>query len=46
VQWPYDGKSYTWCWSPLSNGPEYYLWFGFGSAGNGAYAHGSGTATG
>ncbi|SCL28000.1 hypothetical protein [Micromonospora inyonensis] len=45
VPWPYDGQTYHYCWTPVTNNRTYYFWFGFGSAGNGAYAHGSGTAT-
>ena len=45
VNWPYDGKTYQYCWSPVTNGRSYYFKFGFYDLGNGAYAHGDGTAT-
>ncbi|WP_162562071.1 hypothetical protein [Salinispora mooreana] len=46
VNWPTDNRTYQYCWTGLSNSYEYYFWFGYGSAGNFAYARGDGSAVG
>jgi hypothetical protein len=45
VSWPVDNKTYTYCWSPVSNGRTYYVFFGYGSGGNNVRVDGSGTMT-
>jgi hypothetical protein len=46
VGFPFDGTTYGYCWSGLSNGQQYYFRLGMGSAANNQYFNGSGTVTG
>ena len=46
VAWPVDNRTYSYCWSPVTNNRTYYFWFGYGSGGNYVYVDGSGTARG
>lgn len=43
VTWAYDGVRRVYCWSGLTNGTAYQMYFGFGSQGGGLYVAGSGT---
>lgn len=46
VAWPVDDRTYSYCWSPMTDNRTYYFVFGYGSAGNNVHVDGSGTARG